>query len=208
MFKWPVDNNSHAPEWLLLPWETNFLKGGKEMKTVKFPLLLAGIVLLCALAVGIAGAEECCSDNGCCPPPPPPPCCDCGCTPGFWKNHLDAWPEEAEPDITLGIYGDGKFPSPGGVWYFYEDLNGDGDDDSLLDALNYKGGPGIDGAKRILLRAAVAASLNKYAFDDNYPDSYYMMQNVYVEIKNGDDREAMIALAEQLDEWNNAVCPL
>jgi hypothetical protein len=45
------------------------------MKTVKFPLLLAGIVLLCALAVGIAGAGDCCPDDGCCPPPcPPPPC--------------------------------------------------------------------------------------------------------------------------------------
>lgn len=148
-----------------------------EMKTVKFPLLLAGIVLICTLAIGTAAAST-------------PPCCDCGCASGFWKNHLDEWTMGA-PDIPIG-----------------SDLNGDGEADTWLDALNYKGGSGIECAQRILYRAYVAAFLNTWAFKENYPGSD---QNVYEQMiatYSSGDREAMIALAEQLDAWNNGVCAL
>jgi hypothetical protein len=74
-----------------------------------------------------------------------------GCTPGFWKNHLEHW-VIFSPDQTLGdvfVYQIG-WPSQ-----FAELL-----DDTLLEALNYKGGPGLLGAARIMLRQAVASLLN------------------------------------------------
>ena len=57
-----------------------------------------------------------------------------GCSPGYWKNH-DSWPGRISQEWTFGV-----------------NLNGDQTQDTLLDTLKYKGGPGIDGAKRILLR--------------------------------------------------------
>ncbi|NIN94828.1 MAG: hypothetical protein GTO49_07575 [Anaerolineae bacterium] len=123
-----------------------------------------------------------------CPPPcdpcPPPPCAE-GCTPGFWKQeqHFYAWPTA----LCVADDGDWKFPMPDwkcdtwldlgfepwnflvqGVYAIPEclltdgdlDLNGDGEPDSLLDALNYEGGQGVDGKVRNLLRAAVASLLN------------------------------------------------
>ena len=118
----------------------------------------------------------------------------CGCTPGYWKQeqHFYAWPAPySRNEVTS-----------------FGDLNGDGAADTPLDALKYKGGNNIDGARRILTRAYVAEILNEAAFGDDYPanpDDYaYIFWDTF---RNG-DRKTMLDLATQLDMWNNAGCPL
>ena len=138
------------------------------MKTNR--LLLMGIVLLVALAfVGVASA------------------CEYGCTPGYWKNHLEVW---YTPDMRTG----------------FGDLNGDGiDPDTPLDALKYHGGNDIDGARRILTRAYVAAVLNKAAFGDDFPGPDNFYREFWDTFDQG-DRQEMIDLAGIYDGWNNGVC--
>ena len=72
---------------------------------------------------------------------------DQGCTPGFWKNHLDLW--------TLNPAQD--FDSTFGVDFFAADI-------SLLEAVNLKGG----NIKK-LARHGVAALLNALHPDVSYP---------------------------------------
>ena len=137
-------------------------------------LSLAGIVLLVALAsVGVASACE-----------------GWGCTPGFWKNHPEAWPDSAiqpEQPFPLG------------------DLDSDGDPDTYLDTLSYKGGPGVDGARRILIRATIAAYLNQYAFGEDFTCSEDWV-HLYLNGIVSDDRDTIIANANLIDECNNSIC--
>lgn len=88
------------------------------------------------------------------------------------------------------------------------DLNGDGQEDTLLDALNYQGGNGTTGAARILLRAAVAAMLNAANPNVDYPRteaSIIADVNAALASKN---RNTMLNLATALDADNNLGCPL
>ena len=83
---------------------------------------------------------------------------DQGCTPGYWKNHIDAWSGTAfSPTQTVGS-----------VFTLPADLSSFGSE-TLLDALNGAGGPGVSGATEILLRAAVAALLNATDSQVAYP---------------------------------------
>jgi len=146
--------------------------GDVTMKISK--LSLAGIVLMVALAsVGVASACE-----------------GWGCTPGFWKNHPEAWPDSAIPPEQLTGLGD---------------VDGDGDPDTYIDMLGYKGGPGVDGARKILLRAATAAYLNQYAFGEDFTcsDDWF---DLYVEAFLSGDRATMIANANLIDDCNNSIC--
>lgn len=121
------------------------------------------------------------------------PCCEepvyCGLTPGYWKNHPGAWPADYDPnDLVKDIFTSSTYR-----------------DATLMDALNFGGGPGTGGAERILLRAAVAAVLNEATFGDCYQAPSICSIVVQVnEAIGSDDRATMIALAEKLDEWNNA----
>lgn len=128
--------------------------------------------------------------------------CTAGCTPGFWKQqqHRDFWTGYS-PDQTV----ESVFTVP-------SDLNRLADD-SLLDALRYKGGPGKEGAARILLRAAVATLLNS-AYDaaqewhwhyDFWNESYLTSS---VNDALGGSRDEMLSLARELDDMNNLGCPL
>jgi hypothetical protein len=143
------------------------------MKTKRLPLLV-GIVLLLTLAfVGVASA------------------CEYGCTPGYWKNHPDAWPC-LNPDSIM-------VPPD-------TDLNGDGQADTFMDALNYKGGSGDIGAERILLRAGVAAYLNECAFrSEEFPNDWQDEFFGYLDDPAG-QRDNMLGLADYLDSLNNGVC--
>lgn len=82
-----------------------------------------------------------------------------GCTPGFWKNHLDAWTDYAPSDNFLAIFGVGP-------------------DISLLDAVNLNGGH-----FNALVRHATAALLNAASPDVDYPYSeaeiISMVQDAY-----------------------------
>lgn len=114
-----------------------------------------------------------------------------GCSLGFWKNHTGAWQGFAT-NQTVGSVFNNAAP-------FHNT--------SLLDALSLRGGPGIDGAKEILLRQAVAALLNAAHAGVNYPRT---QASVIADVSAalGNSRGAMLALASALDADNNLGCPL
>ncbi|HEY9412533.1 MAG TPA: hypothetical protein VIP77_23365 [Jiangellaceae bacterium] len=114
------------------------------------------------------------------------------CTPGFWKTHLDQW-SGISPDQTLGEI----FTVPASLSSF--------SDVTAEDALSFGGGSGVDGAARILFRAAVASVLNAYTFGD---DPNAVVDTVNDALASG-SRSQMIATATVLDDANNAqLCPL
>ena len=78
--------------------------------------------------------------------------CEYGCTPGYWKNHYP-W-----VGVTM-------VP---GVDYPNVNLNAIPGYDTPFEMLQYQGGLGISGAERILLRAYIAAFLNKAEFGSGY----------------------------------------
>jgi hypothetical protein len=80
------------------------------------------------------------------------------------------------------------------------------DNYTLLQALSFQGGSGTTGAASILLRAAVAALLNSTSLD--YPlTTTQVIAEVNAALASG-DRSTMLALANQLDQYNNLYCPL
>jgi len=119
--------------------------------------------------------------------------CGEGCTPGFWKNHIDLWPAGILPTDTIGDYFTGAEP--------YADT-------TLLEALSFDGGNGLNGAKRVLLRAAVAALLNSASPDVDYVMSTAEVIDAVNAALASNSRSTMLALARELDEANNAGCPL
>jgi len=129
-----------------------------------------------------------------------------GNTPGFWKNHTDLWPDGVEPTDTLGDWF--IFPSDLDVYTFT--------DDSLLEALSYKGGPGLAGAARNFLRAAVAALINaeyygKWSYVPPYADGYPYSTDEVVGTVNDIlatlNRDAMLLYAYIFDSYNNQQHP-
>lgn len=81
-----------------------------------------------------------------------------GCSYRCWRKHLDDWPAPYSPDMLLKhAFGIHK-----------TDLNGDGEWDTLLDALNFEGGSGYEAMKRKMFREAAAALLNEAAYGDLY----------------------------------------
>src|SRR3954465_8083321 len=83
-----------------------------------------------------------------------------GCTPGYWKNHTEAWADTPySPTDTVGSV----FTLPASL----SSLSGE----TLLAALDGTGGDGstLEGAAAILLRAAVAGLLNATDANVDYP---------------------------------------
>jgi hypothetical protein len=79
---------------------------------------------------------------------------------------------------------------------------------TLLQGLQFGGGPGIEGAQQILLRAAVAALLNAASGGVTYPLSVAdVISQVNAALASG-NRQIMLALAGRLDTLNNLGCPL
>lgn len=118
-----------------------------------------------------------------------------GCGLGFWKNHGPAW--AATGYLTTDTVGDVFNSAP-------VSLAGS----SLLDALSFKGGSTLDGAKQILLRQAVAALLNAAHPDVNYPRSEPDVIAAANTQLASSTRSAILTLAGQLDSDNNLGCPL
>ncbi|MEM2917839.1 MAG: hypothetical protein QXN63_05775, partial [Candidatus Bathyarchaeia archaeon] len=115
-----------------------------------------------------------------------------GLTPGFWKNHLDAWEDTGHsPEDSL----DGVFDN--------DDTGVPLDQYTLLDALRFKGGRGVNGSERILLRAAVAAILNAAHPNINYPLTESDIVDAVNEALQSNDRGTILGLAELLDSYNN-----
>ncbi len=84
------------------------------------------------------------------PPPPPPPPGDEGCTPGYWKNHLEDW-------SATGFGPANDFDTVFGVDLFSPDI-------TLEQAVNARGG-GV----RKLARHGAAALLSAAHPDVAYP---------------------------------------
>lgn len=127
------------------------------------------------------------------PPPPPPPPTVGGCTPGYWKQeqHFDSYvgtgiaPGTSFNSIFVG------YPLADIVWYF---------------ALDGGGGPGLEGALKILRRAAAAAYLN--AAKLNYGASTARVVAAVTNAAASNNRNTILSLASLLDRLNNQGCPL
>jgi hypothetical protein len=123
-----------------------------------------------------------------------------GCTPGFWKNHPDAW---AGTGFSTG-------QTLGSV---FDDTVGDTNlgtlaNVTLLDALSFQGGSTVTEAKQILLRAAVAALLNSASPDVDFSIATAdVIADVNAALASN-DRDTILDLAAELDAANNAGCPL
>lgn len=121
-----------------------------------------------------------------------------GCTPGFWKNHLDAWAVTGySPDQQYSdVFG---FEVPG-----HEDL-------TLHEALSISGG----GAEYALVRHSVAGLLNAAHPDVNYRYSESTLISkvqdgadpIWTTIFPGNDRDEE-KQKEHLEAANELVCPL
>ena len=124
-----------------------------------------------------------------------------GCTPGYWKNHTSNW-EEYKAGTLVGDVFDFS-GAPDGV-AAYADV-------TFEEALRLKGGKGLDGATQILLRAAVAATLNAAHEGLGYPlrrrTDGGIFDQVNAALASG-DRQTMLDLASYLDRLNNLGCPL
>ncbi len=123
-----------------------------------------------------------------------PPTGDEGCTPGYWKNHPEAWTGFATGQTLESVF---DVPDALGL-----------DSVSLMAALEFGGGSGTLGASQILLRAAVAALLNSSSGGVDYPlTTAQVIAQVNAALASG-SRSTILALATDLDNKNNLGCPL
>jgi uncharacterized repeat protein (TIGR01451 family) len=127
-----------------------------------------------------------------------------GCTPGYWKveQHFDSW---VPTGYTTGQLLTSVFTLPASLTDAQGETFGD---DTLLQALGYGGGPAVDGAARILLRAAVASLLNSASPDVDFTmTTADLIADVNAALASL-DRQTMLDLAGELDAANNFGCPL
>jgi hypothetical protein len=126
-----------------------------------------------------------------------------GRTPGYWKNHAQpsTWPPPYTPTTKLSSV----FTLPQGMCG--GKLATKFASDTLVKALAYKGGSDLNGRAETLLRAAVAAVLNEQYFGALYPA--YNTTSELIAAVNQTLATCVgakyIALANQLDFWNNGV---
>ena len=141
-----------------------------------------------------------------------------GRTPGYWKNHSGTWPKftvrnykSAVISVTnstpvLSLFNVPRVLLKCGATCIL-DLNKDGRNDTLLQALAYKGGDGLTGKAQILLRAAVAGLLNEAYFKSTYP-AYSSVTSLISAVNTTlatRSETAYVTLANVLDWWNNGV---
>jgi hypothetical protein len=116
-----------------------------------------------------------------------------GCTPGYWKNHTESWTVYSPSQSLSSVFA----ATPAAY-----------SSTTLLQGLSFPGGNGVDGASRILLRAAVAAILNAVNEDVDYRyTSATIINRVNSALASG-DRAAILAVATDLDRANNGGCTL
>ena len=140
-----------------------------------------------------------------------------GCTPGFWKNHLDwksyddgtgSTADDFGPDTDVEDALRIDVPSSYSNGWDFENM-------TALQALQGGGGTGLGGATKILLRAAVASYLNADAALD-FPLRRFTtgfngepsMQSELQRVLDSGKRWKILAYYEYLDGLNNASCPL
>jgi hypothetical protein len=152
----------------------------------------------------ILTAEECAAagaeyqgDNTSCDPNPCEQVHTGACGLGYWKNHLYAW----EPT------GYAPADSVGGIFSCPPELSSLGDD-TLMDALRYPGGNGVEGGARLLLRTAVVAVLNASHPDVNYSLSVAEISAAVDAALASLDRRTMQECRHEIDQHNSQGCPL
>ena len=129
-----------------------------------------------------------------------------GFTPGYWKTHPEEWIRTGYLTTTTvrSVFAilDSRYLNGGKL-----DMNKDGKEDTLMDALNYKGGNDLKGKLQILLRAAVAGILNESALDDYYPpyDSTTELINAVNVAIASVNKVTINSLAMAFDYWNNGI---
>ncbi|HXK34162.1 MAG TPA: hypothetical protein VNM91_09140 [Dehalococcoidia bacterium] len=121
-----------------------------------------------------------------------------GCTPGYWKQsqHFDSW---VATGFTTGQTLESVFDVPDAFGV---------DNDSLLTALSYSGGPDVEDKARILLRQAVAALLNSAHPGVDYD---YSTASVIADVNAALaslDPDTILDLKDDLADANEAGCPL
>ena len=128
------------------------------------------------------------------PPPPPPPPGGEGCTPGYWKNHLDSWAATGySPNQTLASV----FANTGTLG-----------SSKLLQALKFGGGSSLTAKKQILLRAAVASLLNAAHPGVDFDQTSASVIAAVNAALASNNAATVLALASSLDTSNNAGCTL
>jgi hypothetical protein len=133
-----------------------------------------------------------------------------GCTANTWKYKPAAqWPAGYTPTtLVRNVFSiPSSWLSSGKL-----DLNGNGTDDTLLDALKYSGDLSTTSttmARRVLLREVVAGLLNEAAYGNSYPT--YSGQSALKSAVNSalvsGSRTTMLNLAKAFNKWNNGICP-
>ena len=127
-----------------------------------------------------------------------------GRTPGYWKNHPEAWPTPYLPSNFI----QDVFVVPGALLNMGNlDLDKNGSKDSLLAGLNYRGGSTLSGGAQILMRAAIAALLNEANYGADFPiatSTSDLIAQVNVVLAT-QSRAQYVSFASYLDYWNNAV---
>ncbi|VXC42978.1 hypothetical protein [Nocardioides sp. AX2bis] len=131
-----------------------------------------------------------------------------GCTPGYWKNHPEAWLET--PDAPAPVYKE-KTPLTTISNSFAAYLP----DATFGSALRAKGGSGLKGAAGNLARAATASWLNAtveiafpYRRNTAGIDGQESLRVLVTRALESRDRATILALATTLDDANNLGCPL
>jgi len=129
-------------------------------------------------------ASDCCQIVG-----------DEGCTPGYWKNHPECW-ECFDPETPLCDV----FMVPG-------DLANEFCDDTLMEAMNYGGGGGLEGMARNLFRHATAALQNACDQHVAYPLSVEGVIEAVNEALDSGEKQIIEELKDILAMYNEAGCP-
>ena len=127
-----------------------------------------------------------------------------GRSPGFWKNHPEAWLSGYTPSMNIQSI----FTIPSTLLTSGNlDLDKNGVKDTLMAGLGYKGGTTLAGGAQILLRAAVAALLNEAYYGAGYPgeNSVSALIARVNSVLASQSRSNYLALAAEYDKWNNGL---
>ncbi len=127
-----------------------------------------------------------------------------GRTPGYWKNHPEAWKNGYVPtDFVQAVFAiPGVLLSSGNL-----DLDRNSAKDTLINGLAYRGGTNLGGGAQILLRAAIASLLNEAYYGADFPPASSpsdLIAQVNAVLAT-QSRPQYVSFASYLDYWNNAV---
>lgn len=126
--------------------------------------------------------------------------CDEGCTPGYWKNHLERWDGLNGDDFTATVHADDLFNASFGV---SEDQSGLADDVTLIEAL------GIGGGRLVALNRHAAAALASSDAGICYRYSTDEVIDIYRDAVDADAGPLTVSSAKDLlEDANEAGCPL